>query len=151
MLNEKTIYNIDAGLLSVRNIDLPRKMPYQVREKKKTVRVDKHCHLRRTYEDYLGYITANLDYVVVQMGSVEGKKGGKVLFTIFFTNSELMIAFIKNHNTAWSVTEIFNSLDTIPGRAIFRNSSRLFSPTEAVSLLIQLPLNVIGVQGSSVP
>lgn len=121
MLDEKTIYNyIDAGLLSVGNIDLPRKVRYRVRKKKKTVRVDKQCHLGRTYEDYQEYMTANPDTAVVQMDSVEGKKGGKVLLTIFFTSCELMLAFIRDHNTARSVTEIFNSLDTLLGRETFQ-------------------------------
>ena len=56
MLDERTIYNyVDAGLLSVGNIDLPRKVVYRKRKGKKTVRVDKKCHLGRTYE--MGYGT----------------------------------------------------------------------------------------------
>ena len=87
MLDEKTIYNyIDAGLLTVGNIDLPRKVRYRVR-KKKTVRVDKHCHLGRTYEDYLEYMAANPDTAVVQMDSVEGRKGGKA-----YSRSSLLTA-----------------------------------------------------------
>ena len=85
MLDEKTIYNyIDAGLLSVGNIDLPRKVRYRVRKKKKPVRVDKQCHLGRTHEDFLEYVATHPDAAVVQMDSVEGKKGGKVLLTVFF-------------------------------------------------------------------
>ena len=35
MLDEKTIYNyVEAGLLSVGNLDLPRKVRYRVRKKK---------------------------------------------------------------------------------------------------------------------
>lgn len=121
MLDEKTIYNyIDAGLLSVGNIDLPRKVRYRVRKKKKPVRVDKKCHLGRTYEDYLEFMAANPDTAVVQMDSVEGKKGGKVLLTIFFSNSGFMLAFIRDRNTARSVTEVFNSLDTVLGREVFQ-------------------------------
>lgn len=42
MLDEKTIYNyIDAGLLSVRNIDLPRKVRYRKRPKKKQLKLTK--------------------------------------------------------------------------------------------------------------
>ena len=41
------------------------------------------------------------------MDSVEGRKGGKVLLTIYFRNSSLMLAFIRDNNTAKSVTEIF--------------------------------------------
>lgn len=76
MLDEKTIYNyIDAGLLSVGNIDLPRKVRYRVRKKKKPVKVDKQCHVGRTYDDFLEYLAANPDIPVVEMDSVEGRKG----------------------------------------------------------------------------
>ena len=74
-MDEKTIYNyIDAGLLSVGNIDLPRKVRYRVRKKKRTVRVDKKCHEGRTYEDYLAYLQAVPDVNTVEMDSVEGRR-----------------------------------------------------------------------------
>ena len=111
MLDERTIYNyVDAGLLSVGNLDLPRKVRYKVRKKKPSVRVDKQCHLGRTYEDFLEYTTVNPDIPVVEIDSVEGRKGGKVLLTVFFRNSSLMLAFLRNRNTARSVTEVFEWL-----------------------------------------
>ena len=122
MLDEKTIYNyIDAGLLSVGNIDLPRKVRYRVRSKKKPVRVDKHCHIGRTYEDFEAYLQANPDIPVVEMDSVEGHKGGKVLLTIYFRNSSLMLAFIRDVNTARSVTDIINQLYELLGHEAFVN------------------------------
>ena len=120
MLDEKTIYNyIDAGLLSVGNIDLPRKVRYRTRSHKKPVRVDKKCHVGRTYEDFETYLAANPDIPVVEMDSVEGRKGGKVLLTIYFRNSSLMLAFIRDNNTAKSVTEVFDWLYEILGHETF--------------------------------
>ena len=111
MLDERTIYNyIDAGLLSVGNLDLPRKVRYRARKKKKPLRVDKQCHLGRTYDDFLEYTAANPDIPIVEMDSVEGRKGGKVLLTLFFRNCNLMLAYIRDANTARSVTEIFQKL-----------------------------------------
>lgn len=111
MLDEKTIYNyIDAGLLSVDNVDLSRKVRYRTRSHKKPVRVDKQCHVGRTYEDFEAYLAANPDIPVVEMDSVEGCKGGKVLLTIYFRNCSLMLAFIRDNNTAKSVTEVFDWL-----------------------------------------
>lgn len=121
MFDEKTIYNyIDAGLLSVCNIDLPRKVRYRVRKKKGTLRVDKKCHIGRTYEDFLDFLSVCPDTAVVEMDSVEGRKGGKVLLTIYFRNCELMLAFIRDANTARSVTDVFNLLDGLLGRDVFR-------------------------------
>jgi len=111
MLDEKTIYKyIDDGLLSVRNIDLPRKVRYRVRKKKKPFRVDKKCYEGRTYEDFLKFMEEHPDLPVVEMDSVEGCKGGKVLLTILFRNCKLMLAYLRDMNTARSVTEVFERL-----------------------------------------
>ena len=57
MVDERTIYNyIDAGILSVGNVDLPRKVRYKKRKSKKVVRVDKKCHIGRTYDDFEAFI-----------------------------------------------------------------------------------------------
>ena len=80
-----------------------------------SVRVDKQCHLGRTYEDFLEYTAANPDTPVVEIDSVEGRKGGKVLLTVFFRNSNLMLAFLRDRNTARSVTEVFEWLYNVLG------------------------------------
>ena len=122
MLDERTIYNyVDAGLLSVYNIDLPRKVRYRKRKVKKHVRVDKQCHVGRSYEDYLKYMEEHPDTAVVQMDSVEGKRDStKVLLTLYFTEVQFMLAFLRDANTARSVTEIFNRLDNLLGREKFK-------------------------------
>lgn len=120
MLDERTIYNyIDAGLLSVGNLDLPRKVRYRARKKKKPLRVDKQCHIGRTYEDFLEYMEAHPDIPVVEMDTVEGKRGGKVLLTLFFRNCNLMLAYIRETNTARSVTEVIDNLYLDLGRETF--------------------------------
>ena len=59
------------------NIDLPRKVRYRVRKKKKPVRVDKKCRTGRTYDDYKVFIAANPDTNTVEMDTVEGRKGAR--------------------------------------------------------------------------
>ena len=121
MLDEKTIYNyIDAGLLSVRNIDLPRKVRYRKRPKKKTVKVDKACFRGRSYEDFQNHLAADPDVPVVEMDSVIGSQGGKVLLTIYFRTSSLMLAFLRDANTARSVSEIFEHLYEVLGHEMIR-------------------------------
>lgn len=121
MCDERSIYNyIDAGILSVANIDLPRKVRYRKRRKKKIVHIDKLCHVGRTYEDFQKFMEAHPDLQVVEMDSVEGTRDSlKVLLTLFFRNSSLMLAFLREANTARSVTEIFNALDDKLGRELF--------------------------------
>lgn len=112
MHSEKTIYNlIDAGLFSIRNIDLPRKVRYRPRKSNTgSFKVDKKCRVNRTYEDYQAYCSANPELSIVQMDSVIGSKGGKTLLTLHFINSNFMLAFLRDNNTARSVTDIFFDL-----------------------------------------
>lgn len=117
MCSEKEIYNlINAGILDIKNIDLPRKVRFRKRDKTVTYyKIDKQCLVGRTYQDYLKYMEEHPDTPVVQMDSVEGIKGGKVLLTIHFVNCEFMLAFLREHNDAQSVIDVFNYLEEILG------------------------------------
>jgi IS30 family transposase len=111
MLDEKTIYNyIGNGLFSTCNLDLPRKVRYRLRKKKKEVKVDKSCRKGRTYQEFESFMKEHPDLPVVEMDSVEGTKGGKVLMTLHFCQSQLMLAFLRDHNTASSVTSVFDEI-----------------------------------------
>jgi IS30 family transposase len=118
--SERTIYNlIDKCVFSVRNIDLPRKVRYRQRRKNKPFKVDKGCRIGRNWQDFQAYLNENPDMPVVQMDTVEGNIGGKVLLTIFFTQSDLMLIFLRERNTSQSVIDIFNSLYETLGRDAF--------------------------------
>ncbi len=112
MCSEKTIYNyIDANLFTARNLDLPRKVRYHPRAKSvNPFKVDKTCRVGRTYKDFVAYMSENLDTPVVEMDSVEGVKGGKVLLTIHFVEPQFMLAFLRDANTSRSVIDIFEEL-----------------------------------------
>jgi hypothetical protein len=81
--------------------------------------VDKSCRIGRTYQDFQNYLEQHPDTPIVQMDSVEGCKGGKVLLTIFFTQSNVMLMYLRNHNTSQSVIDVFNSLYETLGRETF--------------------------------
>ena len=120
MASERTIYRlIDDGAISAKNIDLPRKVRFRARKKKRTVKVDKRCRIGRTYEDFKAFLEKHPDIPVTQIDSVEGKKGGKVLLTIHFVKAECMFAFIRDHNNSASVISVFDSLDETLGRELF--------------------------------
>lgn len=112
MHSEKTIYNyIDAGLFTARNIDLPRKVRYRVRKSRHdSFKVDRSCRNGRTYQDFQHFLEGFPDCPIVELDSVEGRKGGKVLLTIHFVKTGFMLAFLRDRNTAASVFEIFEKL-----------------------------------------
>ena len=111
-VSDRTLYTyINSGLLDADNFDLRRKLRMPSRKKSGPVlRVDKQCHIGRSYEDYEAYVSKHPDAVISQMDSVIGRKGGKVLLTILFKNCDLQLMYLRDRNTAASVSEIFQIL-----------------------------------------
>ena len=125
MQHERTMYNwVDDCILQARNIDMPRRVRFGVRKPKKdNFKVDRQCRLNRTLEDYLAYQNENPGLPIVEMDSVEGIKGGKVLLTIHFKTPEFMLAFLRDANTSQSAIDCFDFLENLLGFAAFQ---RLF-------------------------
>lgn len=120
MISERTLYRlIDQRLISAKNIDLPRKVRFRTRKKKKVMKIDKRCREGRTFHDFQKYLEEHPDIPVTQMDSVEGRKGGKVLLTIHFVKTEFMLAFLRDHNDSRSVINIFNAVYDLIGRDRF--------------------------------
>ena len=121
MCSEKTIYNyIDAGILDVKNIDLPRKVRYRPRYKKPEFKIDKGCRINRNYDNFKEYIKKHPDTSIVQMDSVIGTRGGKTLLTIHFVDTSFMLAFLREHNSSKSVIDIFSNLTDVLGLNVMR-------------------------------
>lgn len=76
----------------------------------------------RTYEDFEKFIRENPDSSIIEMDTVEGKKGGKVLLTMLFRNSKLMLAFLLDDKTSNSVLNVFNWLESILGNDLFEKT-----------------------------
>ena len=111
MVSKSTIYRlIDSGLISARNLDLPRKVRYKTRKRKSVFKVDRSCRVGRDYNCFRHFMDENPDTPITQLDSVIGKKGGKVLLTIHFVNCEMMLAFLRDRNDAKSVKNVFDSL-----------------------------------------
>lgn len=125
MCSEKTIYNyIDYSLFTARNVDLPRKVIFKPRKIKRNLfKVDKACRIGRTYTDFLAFLKDNPDTPVVELDSVVGPASGIVLLTVHFTDSLLMLAFLREANTSQSVIEVFDRFYWELGPDTFR---RLF-------------------------
>ena len=123
--SERTLYRyIDAGILSVRNIDLPRKVKYKPRKQSDTSeKLSRECTIGRTYADFLEYLESNPDTNVVEMDTVVGPEPGKVILTMLFRNCSLMLAFLMDNTKSESVIQIFRFLQNELGSDTF---ARLF-------------------------
>lgn len=121
-LSEKTIYRyVNGCLLSARNIDMPRVCRLKPRKTKPIQhKVDKQCRIGRSYQEFLAFMGTNPDTAIVEMDTVEGKKGGSVLLTLHFKSCGFMLAFLRERNTSQSVIDVFRNLYSIIGKAHFQ-------------------------------
>lgn len=116
MVSESTVYRlIDARAISAMNLDLPRKVKFRPRKKKREFKIDRACRVNRDFGCFKSFMSLHPELSVTQLDSVEGKKGGKVLLTVHFTCCEFMLAFLRDHNDSKSVTDIFDKLYSLLG------------------------------------
>lgn len=120
-VSEQTIERlIDASALSYLPEEQRRKNRIKHRKaKQKEVRVDRKCRIGRTLEDYNLFMQSHPQASPVQMDTVIGEIGGKCLFTMFFVNCSLMLAFLCDRNTAACIHEKIESLYNGLGQELF--------------------------------
>ena len=73
--SERTLYRyIDSGILSVRNIDLPRKVKYKPRRQSDTSeKLTRECTIGRTYTHFLEYLEQYPETNVVEMDTADNR------------------------------------------------------------------------------
>lgn len=112
----RSLYNyIDAGELTIRNIDLRRKTGYRQRRKNhKGVTkgfADKRYREGRTYEDFES-VMKDSGLSVIEMDTVKGaRERGKRLLTMIFRDNSVMLLFLLPDGKAESVKRVFDYLE----------------------------------------
>ena len=118
-----TLYKyISNNCFSVGPIDLPRKVKLKKRKTKRTEPKDTKARINRTYEDFQRYVEQHPDIPIVEMDTVEGVKGGRVLLTMMFRQSKLMLAFVLYEKMQKEVLRIFNMLEQELGTELFEKT-----------------------------
>ena len=91
------IYNyIDDGLLSVKSIDLRRKVTYKKRHKPRAKsEKPQQYRIGRGYDEFQRFMLDNPDCPVIQMDTVKGKREkGKVILTMLMLKYDIMLLFL---------------------------------------------------------
>lgn len=92
-------------------LDQQRVVKLKLRKKPRpSKKVDRHCRVGRTLEDYKVFRQAFPLMPVVEMDTVIGEVGGKCMLTLIFPSSELMLAFLCDCHTAACVEAKINAL-----------------------------------------
>ena len=110
--NRRTAYRyLDHNLFSAKNIDLPRKVKYKSRKAKIKIPLkDPMYRVNHTYPDFNLFIQEHPEIPVVEMDTVEGRKGGKVLLTLLFRSCNLMLILLLTAKTQECVIDAFDQI-----------------------------------------
>ena len=112
-MSKTTFYKyVNDGILSLSNIDLPKKVKYKKRKKKSNeYKRDVTILNGRKYEDYLDFIIKHPNMSKVQLDTVIGKQTNKkVLLTMYIVDTHFMLIFLLNDKTSINVTEVFKNI-----------------------------------------
>ena len=105
-VSSSTVYrHIRKGYLSIAPIDLARAVKFKERRKNKLPSIPKEAKKGRSYEDFQNYLSLNqLDYWL-EMDTVMGRMGGKVLLTFNLSFCNFIFARLLDNKTALEVTK----------------------------------------------
>lgn len=100
-VSKSTVYRyIHNGYSSLSPIDLPRAVKFKPRKKVKSEYVPRGVRINRTYDDFLAFIAENPHLHVVEMDTVIGSIGGKVIMTFQFVNADFMFGILLDNKSA---------------------------------------------------
>ena len=112
-ISTATVYrHIQKRYYSITPMDLPRAVKFKPRNSKESDYVPKWAREGRTFDDFLAFVEDNTDLPLVQLDTVIGRIGGKVIMTIHFVNSDFMIGLLLENKTAAEAANKFQALKT---------------------------------------
>ena len=92
--------HLHRGYLSVSKLDFPRVVKFKARKQHRPDAVPKSVRQNRTYTDFLAFIGEQGIKSWVEMDTVVGRIGGKVIMTFDFTFCNFMFGLLLNNKTA---------------------------------------------------
>ena len=105
-VSSSTIYrHIRKGYLSIAPIDLARAVKFKERRKSKLPSIPKEAKKGRSYEDFLNYLALKQLNSWLEMDTVMGRIGGKVLLTFNLSFCNFIFARLLDNKTALEVTK----------------------------------------------
>ena len=105
-VSSSTVYrHIRKGYLSIAPIDLARAVKFKERRKSNLPSIPKEAKKGRSYEDFQNYLALNKLDSWLEMDTVMGRMGGKVLLTFNLSFCNFIFARLLDNKTALEVTK----------------------------------------------
>ncbi len=109
--SKSTIYrHFHKGYYSASIMDLPRAVKFKLRNKKHDDYVPAGIKVGRSYDDFCALMEANRLESCMEMDTVIGRPGGKVILTMILTNCNFMFGLLLENKTAAEAAAKFANL-----------------------------------------
>lgn len=100
-VSKSTVYrHIECGYYTISKIDLPRAVKFKQRKAQKGEYVPNGVKIGRSFDDFLLFLEENPSANYVEMDTVIGRIGGKVIMTFQFVNVDFMFGLLLDNKTA---------------------------------------------------
>ncbi len=115
-----TVYrHIQKGYYTISQMNLPRSVKFKARKSKPSEYVPKWAREGRMFQDFLCFLEDHPDMPIVQLDTVIGRIGGKVILTIHFVNSDFMAGLLLENKTAAEAAQKIQGLKAAVSSAGF--------------------------------
>ena len=109
--SRSTVYrHFSKGYYSASVLDLPRKVKFKPRKASHPEYVPRGVKIGRTYDDFLCYLEEHHLERHVELDTLIGREGGKVILTIHFTSCNFMAGLLLPNKTAAEAARAFSAM-----------------------------------------
>lgn len=109
--SKSTVYrHFQKGYYSASVLDLPRAVKFKVRKTRKADYVPSGVKIGRSYDDFLDYMDKNHLERHVELDTVIGRIGGKVIMTVHFSSCNFMVGLLMDNKSSVEGAMKFSSL-----------------------------------------
>lgn len=143
--SKTTFYRyVDSGVLSLCNLDLPKKVKYKKRKITKDTDYKRKLAILkgRTYEEFLTFSTEHPKMNICEMDTVEGKKGGKVFLTLLIRDTKFMFIRLLDKKNIACVNKEIDKLKEILGIKLFSKVFRIVLTDNGIEFLDPLRIEI---------
>ena len=100
-VSKSSVYRyIQKRYYTISKMDLPRAVKFKPRTASRQIQVPKGIRMGRTYDDFLSFCAENPSLNIVEMDTVIGRIGGKVIMTFQFVNVDFMFGILMENKAA---------------------------------------------------
>jgi IS30 family transposase len=110
-MSKSSVYrHLHKGRLSVAQVDFPRVVKFKARQIRKAQYIPKAAKIGRTYDDFKALCVRDDVGAWVEMDTVIGRIGGKVILTLNFIFCNFQLGLLMDNKSAAETTRVLQAL-----------------------------------------